>query len=183
MESVGKTTPAPTTIEARFVVAAVRLVTEYFWPHARAALRQIGLTDGNAKARKVLRWLRAERKEQISIEDVRREALQQSLNAEATVSLVETLVQAGWLRKAPIEKRGPGRHAHRWDVNPTLWTATDNSRVTADEASGEQSQPAEIALIAEIGSGAMAGGISAISAISATGSESASKAGEVIWNF
>ena len=135
MESVGTTTPAPTTIEARFVAAAVRLVTEYFWPHARAAIRQIGLTESHAKARKVLRWLRAERRDQVSIEDVRRDALQQSLNAEATEKLVGALVQAGWLRKAPIEKRGPGRHAHRWAVNPLLWTATDNSGVNWHPAS------------------------------------------------
>ena len=30
----------PNAIEARFVTAAVRLVRDYFWPHARAALRQ-----------------------------------------------------------------------------------------------------------------------------------------------
>jgi hypothetical protein len=183
MESVGKTTPAPTTIEARFVAAAVRLVTEYFWPHARAALRQIGLTDANAKARKVLRWLRAERKEQVSIEDVRRDALQQSLNAEATGKLVEEFVQAGLLRKAPIENRGPGRHAHRWDVNPILWTGTDNSTVTEDGACGEQSQPAEIAQIAEIPPAITPEPIPAISAICATRPESASNEGEVTWEF
>ena len=181
MESVGTTTPAPNTIEARFVGAAVRLVTEYFWPHARAAIRQIGLTESHAKARKVLRWLRAERRDQVSIEDVRRDALQQSLNAEATEKLVEALVQAGWLRKAPIEKRGPGRHAHRWAVNPLLWTATDNSEVTADEASGEQTRPAEIAQIAEIPPANSSEPIPAISAISATGPKSASNDGEATW--
>ena len=82
-------TPAPTTIEAQFITAAVRLAVDYFWPHARTALRQIGLTEQHAKARRVLRSLRAERKEQVSIEDVRRDALQQSLNAEATGKLVE----------------------------------------------------------------------------------------------
>jgi hypothetical protein len=113
LETIGTTTPEPKMIDASFVASAVRLVTEYFWPHARAALRQIGLTESNAKARKVLRWVRAERRGQVSIEDVRRDALQQSLNAEATAKLVEALVQAGWLRKAPIEKSDRGRHAHR----------------------------------------------------------------------
>ena len=145
MELVGTPTPAPTTIGSRFVAAAVRLVTEYFWPHARAAIRQIGLTDSHAKARKVLRWLCAERRDQVSIEDVRRDALQQSLNAEATEKLVgEALVQAGWLRKVPMEKRGPGRHAHRWAVNPLLWTATGISGVTADKVPGERTRPAEL---------------------------------------
>ena len=95
MESVGTTTPAPNTIETRFVGAAVRLVTEYFWPHARAAIRQIGLTESHTKARKVLRWLRAERRDQVSIEDVRRDALQQSLNAEATEKLVDSVSPGG----------------------------------------------------------------------------------------
>ena len=181
MESVGTSTSAPTTIGARFVAAAVRLVTEYFWPHARAAIRQIGLTESHAKARKVLRWLRAERRDQVSIEDVRRGALQQSLNAEATQKLVEALVQAGWLRKAPIEKRGRGRHAHRWAVNPLLWTATDTSGVTADRASGEQTRPAEFAQIAEIPPANSSEPIPAISAISATGPKSASNDGEATW--
>ena len=184
MEAVGTPTPAPTTIGARFVAAAVRLVTEYFWPHARAAIRQIGLTESHAKARRVLRWLRAERRDQVSIEDVRREALQQSLNAEATEKLVAVLVQAGWLRKAPIERSGRGRHAHRWAVNPLLWAATDNSNATAGEASGEQPRPAEIAEIAEIrpaNPSETIPAISAISAISATGPGSASNDGEAIW--
>ena len=125
-------------------------MTDYFWPHARAALRQIGLTERHAKARRVLRWLRAERKEQVSIEDVRRDALQQSLNAEDTGRLVEALVRAGWLRKAPTEKGGPGRRAHRWLVNPLLWAATDNS--VADEVSDDQAQAAGIAEIPLAGS-------------------------------
>jgi hypothetical protein len=181
MEPVG--TPTPTTIEARFIDAAVRLVTEYFWPHARAAIRQIGLTEGHTKARKVLRWLRAEQRDQVSAEDVRRNALQQTLNAEATTKLIETLVQAGWLRKAPIKKRGPGRHVHRWAVNPLLWAATDNSSATADDVSDEPTQAAGIAGIAETASGKSAGPISAICAIPATGPESASNDEEAAWTF
>ena len=181
MELVGTPMPAPTTIEVRFVAAAVRLVTDYFWPHARAAIRQIGLTESHAKARKVLRWLRAERRDQVSIEDVRRDALQQSLNAEATQKLIAVLVQAGWLRKAPIEKSCRGRRAHRWAVNPLLWTATDNSGVTADKASGEQPRPAEIAQIAEIPPANSSEPIPASSAITATGPRSASNDGEATW--
>ena len=182
MELVG--TPVPTTIEARFVDAAVRLVTEYFWPHARAAIRQIGLTEGHTKARKVLRWLRADRRDEVSIEDVRREALQQTLNAEATAKLIETLVQAGWLGKAPIERRGPGRHAHRWAVNPLLWAATDNSTATADDVSDDQARAAEIAEIAEIPPAGPPKPISAIPAIPATGPESASNDEEATsWTF
>jgi hypothetical protein len=125
MESAG--TPTPTTIDARFMTAAVRLVTEYFWPHARAALRQIGLTERHAKARRVLRWLRVERSpgSEVSPTDIRRGALGQSLDSKATTKLIEELVQAGWLRWAPIENEGRGRPPHRWYINPLLWGAKD----------------------------------------------------------
>jgi hypothetical protein len=172
-ETAGTTMPEPNRIETRFVAAAVRLTTEYFWPHARAALRQLGPTERHTNARRVLRWLRAERRDQVSVEDVRRHALQQSLNAEDTARLVETLVQAGWLRKAPIERRGPGRHAHRWLVNPLLSAAADNSGGAADDVSEEQTRAAGIAQIAEIPPAGPSGRFSAISAISAAGPKGA----------
>ena len=49
----------PERIEVEFVQAAVRLVRDYFWPHSRAALRQIGLNERHANARRLLRWVRA----------------------------------------------------------------------------------------------------------------------------
>jgi hypothetical protein len=147
----------PSGIEARFIAVAVRLVKDYFWPHARAALRQIGLTERHTKARKVLRWLKVERRPvaEVSVEDIRRDALAQSIDAQATIELIDALVKAGWLRKAPTEKRGPGRHAHRWQINPLLWGA-------------------EIAEIAEINPSGSERGISAIPAISATAEEDVS---------
>ena len=124
-EKAGTTMPEPNGIETRVVAAAVRLVTEYFWPHARAALRQLGLTERHAKGRRVLRWLQAERSpgSEVSATDIRRDALGQSLDAKATTGLIGELVQAGWLRPAPIEKDGPGRPPLRWFVNPLLWSA------------------------------------------------------------
>ena len=124
-ETIGKATPAPNMIEAGFVAAAVRLVTEYFWPHARAALRQLGLTERHTQERKVLRWLQAEcgPGSEVSATDIRRDALGQSLDAKLTAVLIEELVQAGWLRPAPIEKDGRGRPPRRWFINPLLWGA------------------------------------------------------------
>lgn len=124
-ETVGTPMPEPGRIETRFVTAAVRLVTEYFWPHARAALRQIGRTERQANARKVLRWLRAERSpgNEVSPTDIRRDALGQSLNSIATTKVIEELVQACWLRRAPIKKDGRGRPPYRWSINPLLWGA------------------------------------------------------------
>jgi hypothetical protein len=144
-ETVGTTMPEPGRIETRFVTAAVRLVSEYFWPHARAALRQIGLTERHTKARKVLRWLRAERSpgSELSLKDIRRDALGQSLDAEATTKLIEALVQAGWLRRVPIEKDGRGRTPHRWSINPLLWGAenADNAGNSPFSSGAPTAQP------------------------------------------
>ena len=108
----------PQTVEAPFVEAAVRLWCDYFWPHSRAAIRQIGLTDHHAEARRVLRWIRAGRRDLVSREDVRREALSQRFNADQVDSLLEILVTAGWLRKEV--QPTSGRYAVRWAVNPKL---------------------------------------------------------------
>src|SRR5262249_23085204 len=49
----------PHRIEKQFLDGAVRLVRDYFWPHARSSLRLIGLSERHVNARKVLRWLQA----------------------------------------------------------------------------------------------------------------------------
>jgi hypothetical protein len=51
----------PNKVEKPFIEAAIRLVRDYFWPHSRAALRQIGLSEHHANARRVLRWDLCER--------------------------------------------------------------------------------------------------------------------------
>src|ERR1043165_519949 len=53
--------PEPAAIDALQMAAAVRLWVDYFWPHSRAALRQIGLTERHATARRTLRWIEAKR--------------------------------------------------------------------------------------------------------------------------
>ena len=113
----------PSLIEGCFVKNAVRLVRDYFWPHSRAALRQIGLSERHANARRVLRWIAPQKLSQVSIMDIRRDALAQSLDAEQTLQLLEGLVRAGWLRKDTIQTAGRARH--RWHVNPTLFSAAD----------------------------------------------------------
>jgi hypothetical protein len=50
----------PNEIAERFMVGAIRLICDYFWPHTRAALRQIGLTDRHKHVRKILRWINAD---------------------------------------------------------------------------------------------------------------------------
>ena len=116
--------PEPATIDRRSVDAAVAIWRGYFWPHGRAALRQVGLTDRHANARRVLRWVRAKRKpeDEIALVDIRREALAQSLDVKDTGTVVETLEETGWLKKLPVGETG-GRPLHRWQINPQLWGA------------------------------------------------------------
>ena len=106
----------PQTIAEQFVVAAVRLWLKFFWPHARAALRQIGLSERHANERRVLRWIKANGRDEVSREEVRRDALGQSLDADQTQHLLDGLVRAGWLRE--IATKTPGRTRRRWQVNP-----------------------------------------------------------------
>jgi Protein of unknown function (DUF3987) len=111
----------PKMIEEEFLIAAVRLWRDYFWPHARAALRQIGRSERHADARRTLRWIIAHKKSEVSREEIRREALGQSLDAEQTQQVLDRLVKAGWLRPTSIDTRG--RRRHRWQVNPKLHAA------------------------------------------------------------
>jgi hypothetical protein len=116
----------PKTIEKRFMADAIRLWREFFWPHARAAMRQIGLTDRHRNARRVLKWLKANPGvAEISIKDVRRDALSQSLDAKDTEALLNGLVAAGWLKAKPTEQTG-GRPIHRWSVNPILYGGAES---------------------------------------------------------
>ena len=122
--------PLPEQMEARHLESAVRLIKEYFWPHARAALRQIGLHDRHANARRLLCWIRSHARLEVSLKEARREALGQSLDAEQTEELLNGLVKAGWLRRCST-KTG-GRPKHWWEVNPKLFT--ESSAESAESA-------------------------------------------------
>jgi Protein of unknown function (DUF3987) len=98
---------------------AIRLMGEYFWPHARAALRQIGLTDRHKHLRRALRWIQANRLSLVSLKDIRREALGGSLDADQARDLMDRLAIAGWLRLKKTETGG--RPRERWSVNPKLF--------------------------------------------------------------
>lgn len=115
----------PKTIDEKFMRDAIRLWRD-FRPHARAALRQIGLSDRHKNARRVLRWLKANPAQEISVKDIRRDALAQSLDAQQTQALLDGLVTAGWLARKPAEQTG-GRPAHRWSVNPILYSGAESA--------------------------------------------------------
>ncbi|WP_161850224.1 DUF3987 domain-containing protein [Bradyrhizobium sp. CCBAU 051011] len=111
----------PVAIEARHVGRAVHLWKGYLWPHGRAALRLVGLSDKHSHSRAVLRWLHASNKTTVSREEVRREALSRRLDAGEVQALLDLLVRAGWLREVTLKVSGPGRPPRRWEVNPRLF--------------------------------------------------------------
>jgi Protein of unknown function (DUF3987) len=131
--------PEPQCVDEVFMTAAPRLVCEYFWPHSRAALRQIGLSERHGNLRRVLRWIRATGKTEVSIKDIRRDAMAGSLDADATLDLFDRLANSGWLRAQPVKSSGPkGGKPARWQVNPLLWAAE-----TAETAETLMNVPSE----------------------------------------
>jgi hypothetical protein len=109
----------PQCIGEQYVAAAVRLWRDYFWPHSRAALGQIGLTEKHTHARRALSWIRANQKTEVSLQDIRQDALSRRLDAEQTRNLLDALARASWLRL--LTTKTGGRAVHRWQVNPQLW--------------------------------------------------------------
>jgi uncharacterized protein DUF3987/bifunctional DNA primase/polymerase-like protein len=110
--------PEPQSIGEHYVEAAVRLWRDYFWPHSRAALRQIGFSEKHTNARRALAWIRANQKAEVSLQDIRQDALGRRFDAEQTRSLLDGLVRAGWLKL--VTQKTAGRAIHRWQVNPQL---------------------------------------------------------------
>jgi Protein of unknown function (DUF3987)/Bifunctional DNA primase/polymerase, N-terminal len=110
----------PAVIAGSYAKSAVRLWRDYFWPHSQAALRQIGLTEKHTNARRALSWIRANQRAEVSLLDIRQDALGRRLDAEQTRSLLDGLVHAGWLRL--VTTQTGGRAAHRWQVNPQLFS-------------------------------------------------------------
>jgi hypothetical protein len=111
----------PTQIGVQAVNAAIVLVDGYFWAHSRASLRQIGLSERHANARRALRWLAAKHREEFSREDIRLHALGRTQDADRTQVLIDTLAKAGWCKETTQERRGAGRPPRRWVTNPKLW--------------------------------------------------------------
>jgi hypothetical protein len=110
--------PEPQAVDRRHLEGAATLFRDYYWPHARAALRQMGITDKHADARRVVRWIKANHKNEVSREEVRVEALGKRHDADQAQTIINALVRGGWLRARTVPTAG--RYAKRWDVNPQL---------------------------------------------------------------
>jgi hypothetical protein len=109
----------PDSVAEPCMVAAVRLLQDYFWPHARAALRQIGLIDRHRHLRRALRWMKANDRAEVSLKDIRREALGGALDADQARDVLDRLVAAGWLCLNRTDTGG--RPRERWQVNPKIF--------------------------------------------------------------
>jgi hypothetical protein len=106
------------------VERAVRLWSDYFRPHARALFHRTLPSESERKARRVARWLRDRGLNEVSREQVRREALNSSVNASDAEQVLYRLQAAGIVERIHYESpaRG-GRPPNRWWINPAL-TAT-----------------------------------------------------------
>jgi Protein of unknown function (DUF3987) len=109
--------PEPAEIDAAGLLASVRLVKEYFWPHSRAASRCIGLSDRVANSRVVLKWMIENRKAELSVQDVRQRALCRAIDAKEAKAILKSLVDHGFLKRVAEDpgKKG-GRPVVRWPV-------------------------------------------------------------------
>jgi hypothetical protein len=116
-------------VGAAHVDAAYELWSGYYLPHAMAVFDRAGARAGDRAARKVVRWLRRVRAAQVSREEVRREALSQSVDAQEADDVLARLEAGGVVRPVAVTedaRRGPKRR--RWEVNPAL---LGNSAISA----------------------------------------------------
>jgi hypothetical protein len=114
----------PTELDVASLASAVRLVRDYFWPHSRAALRCVGLSDRETNARVVIKWMIENQKAELSVQDVRERALCRAVDAQETEAILKGLVDHGFLQRVaeePGKKRG--RPSVRWLVNPAALSA------------------------------------------------------------
>jgi hypothetical protein len=103
--------------------------------HARASLRLAGISERHATTRRALRWIRASGLEEVSLLNIRREALAQSLDEVGTKNLLDRLERAGWLQQTPrTAGAGRGRPALRWRVNPLLRKSNAGNAENAENA-------------------------------------------------
>ena len=101
----------PKQIGLQSIEAATRLTLDYFWPHSRASLRQIGLSERHVNARRVLRWL-ARRAAANSHERISAATpLAGRCDAQQTQALIDALAKSGWCKE--VAQEGNGAEAGR----------------------------------------------------------------------
>jgi hypothetical protein len=109
----------PEGVTARRLDEAYALWAGYFHPHAQSVFQGGGGGDRDGTARRVARWLRRAGLDQVSREDIRRDALRRSVDAGGTDQVIERL-EAGGVLRALTRRNNFGRPRRRWEVNPAL---------------------------------------------------------------
>lgn len=114
-----------TTVEPSHLERAHALWADYFRPQAQAVFGQASSTLAERRVQRVGRWLRRTRSPTVSREEVRREALCQTVDADTAECIIEQLEAQGVLRMLePQANRGGGPRRRRWQVNPGLWSSS-----------------------------------------------------------
>src|ERR1700730_4210637 len=116
--SGGPASRPPGPIGRDAVGAAVALWRDYSRPHATAAFNRAGPTDLERHARRVLRWLKAGNRTEVSGEEVRCGGLGRTVNAGQTAEALDRLEAAGVVRRVRSATLRKERPAERWEVNP-----------------------------------------------------------------
>ena len=114
---------APTHVRASSIQAAAELWREHFRLHALFVFERGGPDDLLRQARRVVQWLRLNRRGEVSREDIRCQALYRAVNAGRADLVISRLNAGNALRL--VGSQGPrdaGRPAQRWQVNPALFT-------------------------------------------------------------
>ena len=109
-------------VEPAHLEAAHALWAGYYLPQAMGVFDCAGVSAGERHARRVARWLRRmrPRPREISREEVRRDALCQTVNAEAAEEVLLRLEEGGLVRLVVTRHEGAGRTRRRWVINPAL---------------------------------------------------------------
>jgi hypothetical protein len=82
-------------ITARQLLRAAGLWSDYFWPHAREALRAGGRSPQRRLDRRAARWLQQSGQDLVSREDIRRYGLSEAVDAGGADKVIRRLEAAG----------------------------------------------------------------------------------------
>lgn len=121
----------PGHVGAKQVEDAIALWAGYFKPHARAVFnRAAPATELERRARRVVRWLIDCGRAEVSLKEIRREALGDTVDAARANEVIARLRRGGMLRpRVSLPSSRGGRPARRWQINPALWEETKGPRV------------------------------------------------------
>ncbi|MGD9879455.1 MAG: DUF3987 domain-containing protein [Reyranella sp.] len=108
-----------TNITADDIKDAAGLWSDYFRPHAQAAIYRAGRSKEDRLARKAAHWLMTADLVEVSRETIRRDALGQTIDAAGADAVIARLVEGNVLREMTLPA-GLGRPPKRWAVNPSL---------------------------------------------------------------